>query len=169
MPETQGMEVFVDGVDNIVEAHQRVARRYVDGGCIEDACPPLRALLHIMAVGSYQDMDVHHPGIRAMFTREYLLESDWYHERLAVKQRNDIALWKRHLQNLQRFLNDVEYSDEAERLGIGKRFDAARKKLAQVQSREYLAGLVGTIGADPLKPACSLSAELSEQNRRVVA
>ena len=168
MPETEGMEVFVDGVDNIVEAQQRVAQRYVDGGCIEDACPPLRALLHIMAVGSYRDMDVHHPDIRSMFTREYLLESDWYHERLAVKQRNDIALWKRHLQNLQRFLNDTEFSDEAERLGIGKRFDAARKKLAQVQSREYLEGLVGTIGADPLKPARCMTVQQTA-NQRVVA
>jgi len=156
-------------VDNFVEAHQRVARRYVDGGCIADACPPLRALLHIMAAGSYQGMDIHHPGIRAMFTREYLLESDWYHERLEVKQRNDIALWKRHLQNLQRFLNDAEYSDEAERLGIGRRFDAARKKLAQVQSREYLTGLVGTIGADPLKPARCLSVQQPHRDVRVVA
>jgi hypothetical protein len=106
-----------------------------------------------------------------MFTREYLLESDWYHERLAVKQHRDIALWKRHLQNLQRFLNDVEYSDEAERLGIGGRFDTARKKLAQVQSREYLAGLVGTIGADPLRPARCMTAPQAEaaQNQRVVA
>jgi hypothetical protein len=104
-----------------------------------------------------------------MFTREYLLESGWYHERLAVKQRNDIALWKRHLQNLQRFLSDTEFSDEAERLGIGRRFDAARKKLAQVQSREYLEGLVGTIGADPLKPAACFPAQQSAQNRRVVA
>jgi hypothetical protein len=169
MPETQGMEVFVDGVDNIVEAQQRVARRYVNGGCIEDACPPLRALLHIMADGSYRDMDVHHPDIRAMFTREYLLASDWYHERLEVKQRNDIALWKRHMQNLQRFLNDTEYSDEAERLGIARRFDAAGKRLAQVQSREYLEGLVGTIGADPLKSARCLSVQQVHPDARVVA
>jgi hypothetical protein len=169
MPETQGMEIFVDGVNNIVEAQQRVAQRYLDGGCIADACPPLQALLHIMATGSYRGMDVHHPDIRSMFTREYLLESDWYHERLEVKQRNDIALWTRHLQNLQRFLNDVQYSDEAERLGIGARFEAARVKLAQVESRDYLAGLVGTIGADPLKPArCGLAQQPAEP-RRVVA
>ncbi len=40
-PETQGMDLFVEGIDNIVEAQQRVAQRYLDGGCIADACPPL--------------------------------------------------------------------------------------------------------------------------------
>jgi phosphoenolpyruvate carboxykinase (diphosphate) len=168
-PETQGMEIYVDGIDNIVEAQQRVARRYLDGGCIEDACPPLQALLHIMGTGNYRGMDVHHPDIRAMFTREYLLDSRWYHERLEVKQRRDVALWKRHLQNLHRFLNDVEYSDEAQRLGIGRRYETARKKLIQVQSREYLTSLVGTIGADPLRP---VSCEVLQQVRggvRVVA
>ncbi|HFD80032.1 MAG TPA: hypothetical protein ENK05_06530, partial [Gammaproteobacteria bacterium] len=48
-PETQGLEVFIDGIDNIVEAQQRVAQQYIDDGSIEDACPPLQALLHIMA------------------------------------------------------------------------------------------------------------------------
>ena len=139
-PETQGLEVFVDGVHNIVEAQQRVAQRYLDGGCVADACPPLHALLHIMATGGYRGKDVHHPAIRAMFTRDYLLESDWYQERLEVKQRHDIALWKSHMQNLQRFLNDAEYGDEARRLGIDRRLKAARAKLAQVQSADYLAG-----------------------------
>jgi hypothetical protein len=34
------------------------------------------------------------PALRALFTREAMLASDWYHERLVVKQR-DIALWAR--------------------------------------------------------------------------
>jgi hypothetical protein len=168
-PEVQGLNVFTDGVHNIVETQQRVAQRYLDGGCVEDACPPLYALLHIMATGGYRGSDVHHPGIRAMFTREYLLQSDWYQERLEVKQSHDIALWKRHMQNLHRFLNDAEYSDEAQRLGIDRRLDAARRKLEQVQSREYLTGLVGTIGADPLKPARCQSEQTTTEVRRVVA
>src|SRR5690606_26701019 len=48
-PETQDLEVFVDGVDNIVQAQERVARQYFEDGSVHDACPPLRALLHIMA------------------------------------------------------------------------------------------------------------------------
>ncbi|MFV1973528.1 MAG: hypothetical protein ACC648_07375 [Thiohalobacterales bacterium] len=152
-PETQGLDVFVDGINNIVEAQQRVAQRYLDDGSIGDACPPLQALLHIMATGDYQGMDVHHPDIRAMFTREHLLGSDWYKERLELKQARDIALWNRHVGNLQRFIDDTEYADEADRLGIGERLGDARKKLMYIQSPEYLQTLVGTIGADPLRPA----------------
>jgi hypothetical protein len=29
-----------------------------------------------------------------MFTRAFLIKSDWYKERLRVKQQRDIALWK---------------------------------------------------------------------------
>jgi hypothetical protein len=151
-PETQNLEVFIDGVNNIVEAQQRVAQRYLDDGSIEDACPPLRALLYIMATGEYQGMDAHHPELRSMFTREYLLNADWYHERLKIKQLRDIELWKRHLSNLQTFMDDVHFADEAERLGIADRLHTATERLRQVQQDDYLHSLVGTLGADPLGP-----------------
>ena len=154
-PETQDPEVFADGVNNIVEAQQRVASQYLEDGSVEDACPPLQALLHIMADGEYQGMDAHDPEFRAMFSREYLLASDWYRERLEIKQERDIALWRRHVHNLQQFLNLPSHADEAERLNIADRLASAQTKLQQVQSAAYLEGLVGTIGADPLGPALS--------------
>jgi hypothetical protein len=167
-PETQDLAVFVDGVENIVEAQQRVAQRYLEDGSIEDACPPLRALLHIMAEGQYEGMDAHHPKFRAMFTRDYLLAADWYRERLELKQQRDVALWRRHVHSLQQFLELPNYADEAERLDIGGRLEAARAKLAAVQSPRYLEGLVGTIGADPLRPPRSVAdASSSEPDRRV--
>lgn len=156
-PETQGLEVFIDGIDNIVEAQQRVAQQYIDDGSIEDACPPLQALLHIMASGSYRGMDAHHPEFRAMFTREQLLQSDWYRERLQIKQLRDIELWERHISNLRQFLDDADYADEAERLNIAERFKRARVKLEQVSNSEYLEELVGTLGADPLGPPTCLA------------
>src|SRR5207237_2924612 len=52
-PETQDTEAFADGVKNITEAQQRVAAAYVEDGSIRDACPPLRALLALMATGAY--------------------------------------------------------------------------------------------------------------------
>ncbi len=55
-------------MDNIVETQRSVAQRYLDDGSIDDACPPIRALLHCMAEGHYQGKDVHHPDIRALFT-----------------------------------------------------------------------------------------------------
>jgi len=152
-PETQDPAVFADGVNNIVEAQQRVAQRYLDDGSVEDACPPLKALIHIMAEGGYQGMDAHDPRFRAMFTRDYLLASDWYRERLETKQQRDIALWRRHVHSLQQFLNLASHADEAERLDIAGRLRRAQEELERVQGADYLASLAGTIGADPLRPA----------------
>ncbi len=152
-PEIQDPSVFADGVNNIVEAQQRVALQYLEDGSVEDACPPLKALIHIMANGEYQGMSAHDPAFRAMFSRDYLLASDWYRERLEIKQQRDISLWRRHIHSLQQFLNLASHADEARRLNIEERLKQAQAKLEQVQSPDYLERLVGTIGADPLRPA----------------
>jgi len=149
-PEIQDAAVFADGVNNIVEAQQRVAEQYFADRTIEDACPPLKALLHIMAHGLYEGKDANHPEIRTLFTREALLASDWYQERLAIKQERDVALWKRHVDSLAEFLARAGHREEAERLGIAERLEHAREELERVSSPEYLASLVGTIGADPI-------------------
>jgi hypothetical protein len=150
-PELQDLAVFVDGVDNIVEAQRRVARRYFEDASIEEACPPLRALLHIMADGHYQGMDAHHPDIRAMFGRDALLTSDWYRERLETKQARDIALWERHVAYLTGYAERPSHQDLVNRFDIRGRLRQAENKLAQVRSPAYLAGLRGTLGADPMR------------------
>jgi len=152
-PETQDPEVFADGIHNICEAQERVARRYLDDGSIEDACPPLKALLYIMAEGHYQGRTIHDPQIRGLFDREALLASDWYRERLEVKQARDIALARRQVQNLQEFLELRHYADVAEELDIAGRLARAKTRLTTVQDPAYLDALVGTLGADPLQPA----------------
>ncbi|HEX2449686.1 MAG TPA: hypothetical protein VHJ69_01020, partial [Gemmatimonadales bacterium] len=153
-PEIQDPAVFADGVSNIVEAHERVARAYFDDGTIDDLCPPLKALLHIMAHGNYEGKDAHHPDIRALFTRESLLASEWYRERLAIKQARDVALWQRHVRSLTDFLSRPGHREEAERLGIAERLRHARSELERIRGTEYLNSLVGTIGADPIhRPA----------------
>ncbi len=149
-PESQGLDVFVDGVENIVEAQQKVATQYLEDGSVEDACPPLKALLHIMANGNFEGRDAHHPDIRAMFTREALLASDWYRERLQTKQRRDIALWKRNIAYLQTFAARTSHHDIADKLDIQGRLATAKDKLVQVSDNAYLQSLRGTIGADPL-------------------
>jgi hypothetical protein len=109
-----------------VEAHWWVAAAYFADGTIEDACPPLQALLHIMAHGDYKGKNAADPAIRPLFTREALLASDWYQERLAIKQRRDVALWERHTWRLGEFLASPGHGDEARRLGIPARLEHAR-------------------------------------------
>lgn len=149
-PETQGLDVFADGVNNIVEAQQQAAQRYLDDGSIDDACPPLKALLYIMATGSFEGKDVRHPAIRALFTRDYLLASRWYQQRLETKQQRDVALWERHCRYLQHFLELETHRDVAERLDIAGKLHQAQAKLAAIRTPEYLRSLRGTIGADLL-------------------
>jgi hypothetical protein len=116
-------------VEAIVEAQRAVAMNYFEDGSIHLACPPVKALLHIMAHGVYEGLRENDLAFRTMFTRESLLAADWYHARLRAKQTQDVLLWKRH----------VDASHDS----------ATRAKLAEVSSGQYLIDLVGTIGTDP--------------------
>ncbi|HEX3315509.1 MAG TPA: hypothetical protein VHR72_11490, partial [Gemmataceae bacterium] len=149
-PETQGPDDYADGIRYITEAQRRVAQQYFDDGSIDEACPPLQALLWIMATGKFEGKDVHHPDIRRMFTRETLLTSGWYHQRLRLKRELDIKLWKRHIVSLQKFLADPTYDEKAATLAIAERLRSAEQELARVSAPEYVDSLRGTLGSNPL-------------------
>ncbi len=166
-PETQDMAPYVDGINNIAEAQQRVAKQYVDDGSVDDACPPLHALIHIMATGKYNGKTAHDASIRELFTRDSLLSSDWYRERLEIKQQRDIALWEKHVKNLKAFSLLQGHEDEAERLDISSRLAEATAKLDYVSSKGYLDSLVGTIGADPLRPYRCMRNEQQTESKKV--
>jgi hypothetical protein len=144
-PEKQDLEAYVSGVEAIAEAQKRVALNYFEDGSIAGACPPLAALLHIMAYGAWDGKGVEDPEVRAMFTREALLASGWYAERLRVKQERDVALWRRHVASLEAFRS----APGAEQIDVEARLAVAREQLARVSADAYREELVGTIGADP--------------------
>ncbi|MDX2152441.1 MAG: hypothetical protein SFV54_17005 [Bryobacteraceae bacterium] len=134
-PEKQDMEAYCAGIDAIVESQRRVALEYFDDGTVSAACPPLQALLYIMAHGQYEGRGVEAPEVRRLFDRDVMLSSDWYRERLTVKQERDVQLWRRHVEARRR---------------AGLDADAACRELDRVSRPEYLDELRGTIGADPL-------------------
>jgi phosphoenolpyruvate carboxykinase (diphosphate) len=148
-PETQDFAAYVDGIKNICEAQQRVAKQYLADGSVEDACPPLRALIHIMAAGAFEGKDAHSEEVRSLFTREYVLGSDWYAARLKAKQRVDVALWKRHLAYMGEFMNKAAYRPEVIKLGLSGRLHYAQAESLRTASENYLGLLSGTLGADP--------------------
>ena len=148
-PELQSMEVFADGIDNIVEAQQRVALSYFNDGSIEGACPPLKALLHIMAHGHYEGKKAADPEIRNLFSRESLMSSDWYHERLLNKQLSDIALYQKHVKYLKNYLVTSLNMDEEQEKEIHEKVKTAEEKLKFLKSTEYLKSLEGYLGLDP--------------------
>ncbi|HEX2860429.1 MAG TPA: hypothetical protein VHN79_02270, partial [Lacunisphaera sp.] len=149
-PEQQDMEVFADGMDNICATHERVAKSYFADGTIALACPPLQALLHIMAHGHYEGKGADAPEVRGLFGRETLLASDWYAARLKAKQQADIALWTRHVQTLEKFTADAAKAAVVQNLGLARRLECARSELAQVSASAYLDSLRGTLGRQPL-------------------
>ena len=149
-PELQDIDTFVEGMETIVAAHKQVAENYFADGSIEDACQPLKALLHIMKDGSYEGETLDSPKVRELFTREAMLASDWYAERLQSQQTNDIALWKRNVQYLENFLQRDTHSSVAKRLNIEQRLTEAKETLAKVSSKKYLEALVGTLGRQPI-------------------
>jgi len=149
-PELQDLEIFVDGMENILATQQRVAKMYFDDGGVHHACPPLKALLHIMLNGEWEAKGLEHADVRALFTRTSLLASDWYAARLVAKQKVDQQLWRRHVDYLDRFLKRTSHAGEAVRLNIAHRLVRARKALEQAESPTYLEELRGTIGAEPI-------------------
>ncbi len=167
-PELQDPESFADGIKYIIEAHQRVAARYYEDGSYELACPPLKAILDIMVAGRPLARSGDRPErivarsgdrpqqesqeVRRMFTLEYLLESDWYRERLSIKQRRDVALWKRHLDYVDRFIAHHGRQQTFGAVDVVARRRLAEVELTRVRSPEYLHELFGTLGADHLEP-----------------
>jgi phosphoenolpyruvate carboxykinase (diphosphate) len=149
-PETQSLDAFDDGVKYITEAHSRVAKDYFQDGSIDQACPPLKALLHIMVHGEFEGLGLDAPEIRTLFTLDSMLASDWYKARLETQQRRDIALWTRHVNTLSTFDDRPDSRRDATELDIAARLEKAKAELKRVSSAEYLADLSGQSGADPM-------------------
>jgi len=149
-PEIQDMDSYADGINNIVEAQKKVALLYFEDGSIESAIPPLKAILHVMAYGNYDGKEISDPEIREMFKREIVIESDWYLERLKLKQEKDIAHWERRVAYLENFLSLEINRVVAAKMNLDKKLQKAKKYLKEAKSAKYMKTLIGTIGADPL-------------------
>ena len=144
-PELQSMTDYVDGINNIVETQQRVAKNYFVDGSIDYAIPPLRAILHVMANGDFDGMKIDSPELRDLFSHEKMLESEWYNARLVAAGKVRKALWQRHATYLENFLKKPMYQSELERLKIHERLEYAKEKLATLDQSVAK----GTLGVDP--------------------
>jgi hypothetical protein len=142
------MEAYIDGINNIVEAQQRVAQGYIDDGSIDDACPPLKALLYIMVEGSYEGRNINDLEIRQQFTRESLLKSDWYQKRLSIKQQRDTDLWYLNKSYIQEKINETLDDEVLIRNSLNEQLVEAERMIDVVSSKDYLVRLQGTQGAD---------------------
>lgn len=148
-PEMQDPAEYADAIANVVETHRSVAEHYFADESVDLACPPLRALLHIMKDGQYEGQDLASPEIRALFDRETVLASDWYADRLKAQQTHDVEMWRRHVAYLEKFLGKQNYADEAARLGVKDRLGRARVTLERVLKENPTERFRGMLGLDP--------------------
>ncbi len=149
-PEIQGIEAYVDGIKNISEAHKKVANLYFADGSIDAAIPPIKAILNIMVNGNYEGNGIESEEVRSLFTKEFVLNSDFYKARLKAKQQKDISLTEKHILNLNKFISNEKYSDVIQNLKIENKLRETKKELDYFKSEDYYNSLIGTIGLDLL-------------------
>ena len=149
-PELQSMPDFVDGIENIVEAQAKSARAYIEDGSVEAAIPPLAAVLHVMAEGSFESKSIQDPEVRRLFDREYVLGSDWYRSRLAAYRDHEIAYLGRSIERIKSYLSEqAEAGSQAARRAQTE-LGRVEDKLSELKREGYLELISGTIGLDPL-------------------
>ncbi len=149
-PEEQSLEEFADGVEHIVEAQKKAALMYFEDGGIEFAIPPLRALLEIMAYGTWESRTAADPVFRALFDRDDMLASGWYVARLEARAALDRRLWTRHAQDLRSFLSRRTRLQSGERSAMESRLATAEAALASLNAANAVERYVGTLGVDPV-------------------
>jgi hypothetical protein len=149
-PELQGLEDYVDGINNIVEAQEKVALSYFKDGSVASAIPPLKIILHIMAYGTYEGKEISDPELRKYFEREYVINSDWYLERLKLKQAKDVKFYNNQIAYLEDFISKANNASIVTEMNINDRLMQVKKMHKEASSKSFIENLMGTIGADPL-------------------
>lgn len=146
-PELQDADIFADSVRTISTTHARVAKAYFDDGTVSLAVPPIRALLEIMVNGVCSEgWTLDDPELREMFTRESVLASDWYAERIDAKQAEAVRRAERGVAHLEQFMADPRNASACEEIDVQARLDQVRKFHDRAVTAEYRQQLVGTLG-----------------------
>ncbi len=149
-PELQDEDQYADSLLNLVEAGKMVASRYFEDGCIDRACPPLKALLEVMVKGSWEGKGLKDPEFRKLFEPESIIGSEWYRQRLETRINVTESYWRGRLEYLEEFLKDHINREASERLGIQDRLDFAKDALSQLEDKtEAVSRIHGCLGTDP--------------------
>lgn len=149
-PETQDREAFFDGVAYIAESQRAVAQGLIDDGTIEELCPPLATLVRIMVDGSCDGLDARSPEFRAQFTREAMLASDWYQDRLVAFRDRELARLALLERELDRTRRRYAESYVLPPIDLDARLETIERERAKLLAPDFLARSVGTLGADPM-------------------
>ena len=145
-PELQDPEIYAESIKNVTDTQQRVAQAYFRDGSVELACPPLRALLEIMADDKLDDSRLHDPAFRKLFNPTAILNSDWYQARLESRLEYMKGFWDGRVKYLEDFLQNPANTKASQELGIQQRIEfseEARKVLDEPGTRRSLHASLG--------------------------
>ncbi|MDR2420233.1 MAG: hypothetical protein LBD40_02915 [Puniceicoccales bacterium] len=149
-PELQDRDIFSQSMANIVDAHRRAAEIFFHDGSIEGACPPLRALLEIMAFGESDGLQRSSPEFRKMFDPSTIRSQEWYQQRLEAFRRQQIRHWERCHREVKACC-DKSYSDGNEpdiTASTSQRLAAIEEQLQRLQAQDATF-FQGCLGLDP--------------------
>jgi len=101
-------------------------------------------------------MTLESPEFRAMWTRDNIIKSDWYLERLKTFQSKEVDRLKRGLEYTEHFVKgpdacagDWKGKQICEDLQIHARIASIKTQLQKVEKADYLEFLKGSLGVDP--------------------
>ncbi|EDR27680.1 hypothetical protein, conserved [Entamoeba dispar SAW760] len=149
-PELQDLAIYADSYEYIEQTDKGVAMNYIKDGTVEGACPPLKALIYIMANGEYNGMTRESKEFRDMFDAKTILNSEWYKERLITRQKLEINKLNKDLAYLNKTITEKPRLAET----LNKQIIAVKEELQYVSSEEYLIDIDGSIGTDPYPYKC---------------
>jgi hypothetical protein len=155
-PELQDLKSYAESVKTIVVTNKRVAEMYIADGGADMAVPPLKALLYMMRDGEYEGMTLTSPEFRAMWSRENILKSDWYMERLKCFQTKEADRLQGGLEYMEHFIKgpdshpgDWKGKQIVDDLQLHDRISSTKKQIETVKKPDFLKHLVGSLGVDP--------------------
>ena len=86
-----------------------------------------------------------------MFTRESLMESEWYQDRFQARREVDRSPLEARIKSLKIFLNKEHYAEKALHLELREKLAKTTRQLEELRKhpKKALSKLAGTIGTNP--------------------
>lgn len=72
-----------------------------------------------------------------MFTRESMLSSAWYRDRIEAKRRSDIRLWERHESYLKHYCDKATHQEVTAQMELEARLMQARERLEFFKTQSF--------------------------------
>lgn len=79
-----------------------------------------------MAYGHYEGKEISDSELRTYFTRDYVIQSDWYKERLKLKQVREVKFLQQQLASLEAFNSNPKNSELVKEMDIAGRIASVK-------------------------------------------